>query len=98
MLGAQPLDGAGQRELGAAEALDEVAAARDAERLQPAQLGVERGEATGHAFGEDELAGEDPVALEQQLGQRARRSECRRPARREPARPPARLRPRPWTG
>ena len=70
-LGAQALDGPRQRELRAAETLDEVAAARDPERLQTAQLGVERREAARDAFGEHELAREDPVALEQQLRQRA---------------------------
>ena len=70
-LGAQPLDGAGERELSAAESLDEVAAARDAERLELGQLGVDRREAARHALGEHLLAGQDPVALEHQLGQRA---------------------------
>ena len=65
---AQPLDRAGQRELGAAEALDEVAAAGGAEQLEVAELRVEGREAAGDALGEDRLAGDDPVALEHQLG------------------------------
>ena len=70
-LGAQALDRAGQRELRAAQALDEVAAAGDAERLEGAERVVERGEAAGDALGQHLLAGDDPVALEQQLGERA---------------------------
>ena len=65
---AQPLDRAGQGELGAAEALDEVAAAGGAEQLEVAELGVEGREAAGDALGEHGLAGDDAVALEHQLG------------------------------
>ena len=68
--GAQALDGAGERELGAAHALDEVAAAADAERLELGEGVVEQGEAAADALGEHLLAGDDPVALEQQLGER----------------------------
>ena len=70
-LRAQALDRARQRELRAAEALDEVAAAGDAERLQRGERVVERGEAAGDALGQHLLAGDDAVALEQQLGLRA---------------------------
>ena len=65
---AQALDRAGQRELGAAEALDEVAAASGAEQLEVAELRVEGGEAAGDALGEDRLTGDDAVALQHQLG------------------------------
>jgi hypothetical protein len=67
-LGAQALDGAGQRELRAAEALDEVAAAADAERLERAERVVQQAETAAHALGEHVLARDDAVALEQQLG------------------------------
>ena len=64
---AQALDRAGEGELGAAEALDEVAAAGGAEQLEVAELRVEGREAARHALGEDGLAGDDPVALQHQL-------------------------------
>ena len=68
---AQPLDGAAERELRAAEALDEVAAAAEAERLERAQLGVDGAVAAGDALGADAVAGDDALPLEQQLGERA---------------------------
>jgi hypothetical protein len=67
----QPLDRPGERELGAAEPLQEVATTGDPERLKLRELGVDRGEATGDPLGEHLLAGDDPVALEQQLAERA---------------------------
>src|SRR3954447_4824998 len=67
-LRAQALDRAGKRELRAAEALDEVPAAGDADGLERRELVVEGGEAARDALGEDLLAGDDAVALEQQLG------------------------------
>ena len=70
-LRAQALDGAGQGELRAAEALDEVAAPAHAERLELAEGVVEDREAAGDPLGQHLLAGDDAVALEQQLGQRA---------------------------
>src|SRR6185312_17496566 len=70
LLRTQPLDRAGQRELRAAEPLDEVTAPRDAERLELRQLGVDRGETAGDTLREHLLAGQDAVALEQQLGER----------------------------
>ena len=66
----QPLDGSGERELGTAHALDEVAPPADAERLEVAEGVVQAGEAAGDALGEHLLAGDDAVALEQQLGER----------------------------
>ena len=68
---AQPLDRAGQRELRAAEALDEVAAAADAERLEVAQLAVDGAVAAGDSFAAHAVARDDPLPLEQQLGERA---------------------------
>src|SRR5204863_464716 len=67
-LRAQPLHGARERELRAAEPFDEVAAACGADRLQRRQLVVQRGEAAGNALGEHLFARDDAVALEQQLG------------------------------
>src|SRR5204862_4019941 len=67
----QPLDRSRQRELRAAEPFDEVAAARDADRLERRELVVERREAARDPLGEHLLAGDDAVALEQQLGLRA---------------------------
>ena len=67
MLRTQALDRAGQRELRAAEPLDEVAAAAHPERLEVAERVVERREAAGDPLREHLLAREDPVALEQQL-------------------------------
>src|SRR6185503_15519762 len=65
---AQPLDRAGERELRAAETLDEVAATAGAERLELRERVVEDREAAGDPFGQDLLAADDAVALEQQLG------------------------------
>src|SRR5215213_622850 len=58
LLRAQALDRTGKGKLGAAEPLDEVAAAGDAERLELCQLWVDGGEAAGNAFSEHQLAGE----------------------------------------
>src|SRR5262249_59202920 len=68
---AEPLDGAAEGELGAAEALDEVPAAAETERLERTQLGVHRAVAAGDALGADGVPRDDPVPLEQQLGERA---------------------------
>src|SRR5207248_10908147 len=65
------LHAARQGELSTAEPFDEVAAARRAERLEVHELAVERGEAARYALGEDGLARDDAVALEQQLRERA---------------------------
>src|ERR671930_1310264 len=67
----QSLDRAAERELRAAEALDEVASPAEAERLERAQLTVDGAVAARDAFGADGLPRHDPVALEQQLGERA---------------------------
>ena len=48
---AQPLDRAAERELRAAEALDEVAAPAEAERLERAQLAVDGAVAAGDPLG-----------------------------------------------
>src|SRR5215211_2324803 len=71
LLRAQTLDGARQRELRAAEAFDEVAAAADSEGLERAEGVVQEAESAGGALGEHVLARDDPVALEQQLCARA---------------------------
>src|SRR6185437_12133021 len=63
-----PLDRARQRELRPAHALDEVAAAADAERLELREGVVQRREAALVALREHLLARDDAVALEQQLG------------------------------
>ena len=52
------------------EALDEVAAPRGAQQLQVLELAVDRGEPAGDALGDRGLAGDDPVALQHQLGLR----------------------------
>src|SRR5207302_5997899 len=68
---AQPLDGAAERELRATETFDEVAATAEPERLERPQLAVDRGVAARDAFRADAFAGDDPVALEQELRERA---------------------------
>ena len=69
---AQALDGAGERELRPAEALDEVAATADAERLQLAKLSVDRRVAAGDSLAAHAVAGDDALPLEQELGERTR--------------------------
>ena len=56
----QPLDRAGERELRAAQALDEVATSGGAQHLQVGQLAVEDREAARDALGQDRFAGHDP--------------------------------------
>ena len=70
-LGAQSLDRPRQGELGSSEPLDEVAAPRDAERLELCELGVTAENPPGIPSATDVLAGEDAVALEQELGERS---------------------------
>ena len=62
---AEPLDRAGERELRAAQAFDEVSAAADAERLQLAQLAVDGRVAARDPLGPHAVARDDPVPLEQ---------------------------------
>ena len=81
---AQPLDGARQRELGAAEPLDEVAAAARADRLERLQLAVDGAVAAGDPLGADAVARDDPLPLEQELGERAAVAVRRRAAGEEP--------------
>jgi len=64
---AQALDRAPERELGAAETLDEVAAAADPERLELAELSVHGRIAARDALGAHAVAGDDALALEQEL-------------------------------
>ena len=68
---AQALDRAGQGVLRPAEAVDEVAAPRDAERLELAERAAQARRAARNALGDDGGAHEHAVALEQQLGERA---------------------------
>ena len=68
---AQPLDRAAERELRAAEPLDEVAAAAEPQRLERLQLAVDGAVAAGDPFAAHTVAGDDPLPLEQELGQRA---------------------------
>ena len=63
--GAQPFDRAGQRELGGAEAGDEVAAPRLPALFQHFEDAVHRGVPALDAFGEDRFTRDDTVALEQ---------------------------------
>src|SRR5919108_731667 len=87
----QPLDRAGQRELRAAEALDEVAAAARAQRLQGAQLAVDGAVPAGDPLSAHAVAGDDPLPLEEELGERAPlRPLGEQPIRRRP--PPLRRR------
>ena len=87
---AQPLDRAGQRELRAAEPLDEVAAAAGADRLERAQLAVDGAVAAGDPLGADAVARHDPLPLEQQLRERA---SVGRASRRPKSRPASDQRP-----
>ena len=68
---AQPLDRAAERELRAAEPLDEVAAAAEPERLERLQLAVDGAVAAGDSLAADAVAGDDPLPLEQELGEGA---------------------------
>ena len=68
---AQALDCARQRELRSSQALHEVPAATDTERLERTQLRVHRAVATADALSSDAVARDDSLPLEQELGQRA---------------------------
>jgi signal transduction histidine kinase len=68
---AQPLHRPAERELGAAEALDEVAAPARPERLERTQLLVDGAVAAGDALAADAVACDDALPLEQELRQRA---------------------------
>ena len=61
----------GERELRAAEALDEVAAPAGADRLEILQLAVDGAVAARDALGAHAVARDDPLPLEQQLRERA---------------------------
>src|SRR5262249_58305024 len=56
---------------GGAEPLREVAAAAEAGRLERAQLGVTRAVAAGDPFAAHAVTRDDPLPLEQQLGERS---------------------------
>ncbi len=64
---AQPLDRARQGELGAPEALHEVAAPTAADRLQSAKLAVDGSVSTRDALAAHAVTDDDALALEQQL-------------------------------
>ena len=66
----QTLDRTGQGELRSAEALEEVTPARDPERFELRQLGVDRRETALDPLRQHLFTGHDPVALEQQLAER----------------------------
>src|SRR6266550_3539227 len=66
---AEPLDRAAEGELGAPEALDEVAAPAEAERLERLQLAVDGAVPAGNSLCPDAVTGDDPLPLEQQLGE-----------------------------
>jgi hypothetical protein len=66
---AQPLDRATERELRTAEALDEVAAPAQAERLERPQLRVHCAVAAGNPLGTDSVARHDSLPFEQELGE-----------------------------
>jgi hypothetical protein len=68
----EALDGSGQSELRSTQSLDEVAPAAGAQRLEAPQLTVHGRVPTGHALAADAVAGDDALALEEQLGECAR--------------------------
>ena len=68
---AEPFDGARERELRAAEPFDEVPAATGAHRLERLQLPVHGAVAADDPLGADAVARDDPLPLEQELGERA---------------------------
>src|SRR5438874_3013318 len=67
---AQPFDCAAECELGAAEALDKVAAPAEAKRLERLQLAVDRPVATRNPLRAYTVAHDDSLPLEQQLRER----------------------------
>ena len=67
---AQALDSAGERELGSAEAFDEVAPATGADRLEGAQLAVDGPVATRDALTANAVSHDDSLALQQELRER----------------------------
>src|SRR5262249_43415609 len=68
---AEALDCPGQSKLRTAEALDEVAAAADTQRLEVAQLAVDGAVAAGNALAANAVPRDDALPLEQELGKRA---------------------------
>ena len=71
---AEPLDRAAERELRSAEALDEVAAPAEPERLERLQLPVDRAVPADDPLAAHAVAGDDPLPLEEQLGEAADRT------------------------
>src|SRR6266545_1757019 len=68
---AEPLDGAAERELRAAETFDEVATPAETEGLERLQLSVDRAIAAGDPFSTNAVSGHDPMSLEDELRKRA---------------------------
>jgi hypothetical protein len=62
---AEPLDRATERELCATKTLDEVAAPAQAQRLERAQLSIDRAVPAGDAFGPNTISRHDSLPLEQ---------------------------------
>ena len=77
----QPFDRAAERELRAAEALDEIAAPAETERLERPQLAVDGSVPSGYPLRADAVPGDDALPLEQELGQRSRTPAPRRAER-----------------
>ena len=88
-VGPQPVHGGRDRELGAAQRLDEVAALAPARILERGEHLVEHRESAGHTLGRDRALRQHAVAVEQQLGLEVRPHGRFRFGRRE-RRPPAR--------
>ena len=93
----QPLDRAGEGELGRAETVDEVAAPDPAGLLQGAEHGIDRREPAVDALAGHAVAGHDPLAIEQRerrgvdpFRRRARRRRRRATSVRRPPADPAR--------
>ena len=79
---AQPLDRSAERELGASETLDEVAAPARPECLERTELRVHGAVTAGNALTAHAVSRDDALPLEQELGEGA----PVRPAREEPGR------------
>src|SRR5207253_5330962 len=80
---AQPLDRTAERELRAAETLDEVAAPARPERLERPQLRTHRAVAAGDPLAAHAVARDDALSLEQELGERTPVRPPREEARRQ---------------
>ena len=87
-IGAQPIHGGRDGELGAAQRLDEIAALAATGLLESGQHLVQGGETAGHPLGGHRALGQHTVAVQQQFGAEVgpqsrigfRRGQCRPPA------------------